>query len=158
STRRDMPRWMYKLALRCRSLFLRHRVESDLHEELRLHFDQLVQEYRERGLGLEQARRQAALALGGFEQQKEACRDTRGVAWLDHLARDTAYALRMLRTNPGFASVGLVSLGLGIGANTAIFQLIDAVRLRPLPVSRPEELAQIRIDRGNGGFRLPQNS
>ena len=153
-----MPRWMYKLALRCRSLFLQRRVESELDEELRLHFEQLVQEYGERGSGLEEARRQATLALGGFEQQKEACRDTHGIAWLDHLSRDIAYAVRMLRTNPGFASVALVSLALGIGANTAVFQLIDAVRLRPLPVSRPEELAQIRIDRGNGGFGVTDNA
>jgi predicted permease len=153
-----MPRWMYKLALRCRSLFLRSRVESELDEELRLHFEQLVQEHRERGLSLEDGRRQAILALGGVEQQKDACRDTRGVAWVDHLLRDTGYALRLLRRSPGFALVAILSLALGIGANTAIFQLIDAVRLRPLPVSRPEELAQIRIDRGNGGFGVTDNS
>jgi putative ABC transport system permease protein len=153
-----MPRWMYQLAMRCRSLFWRSRVESELDEELRLHFEQLVQEHRERGLSFEDARRQATLVLGGVEQQKDACRDTRGVAWVDHLLRDTGYALRLLRRSPGFASVALVSLALGIGANTAIFQLIDAVRLRPLPVSRPEELAQIRIDRGNGGFGLTENS
>jgi hypothetical protein len=147
---------MYKLALRCRSLVLRRRVESELDEELRLHFEQLVQEYRERGSGLEDARRQATLALGGFEQQKEACRDTRGIAWLDHFARDVAYAVRMLRTNPGFASVALVSLALGIGANTAIFQLIDAVRPRPLPVSGRERADS--IDRGNGGFGVTDNA
>jgi len=124
-----MPRWMYQLALRFRSLFLRRRVESELDEELRLHFEQLVRLSRERGVPLEDARRQASLELGGFEQQKEKCRDTRGLAWLDHFARDLAHAVRMLRTNPGFASVAIVSLALGIGANTAIFQLIDAVRL-----------------------------
>jgi len=77
---------------------------------------------------------------------------------LDHLRRDVGYALRMLRTNPGFAVVAILSLALGIGANTAIFHLIEAVRLRPLPVSRPDELVQIQIERGNGGFGVTQNS
>src|SRR5947208_16864967 len=94
--------------------------------------------------------------------QREARGDSRGdvpgIAWLDHLVRDVGYAARMLRTNPAFAIVAILSLALGIGANTAIFQLIDVVRLRPLPVSRPGELAQVRIDRGNGGFGVTDDS
>ena len=79
-------------------------------------------------------------------------------AWLDHIARDVRHATRGLRTNPGFTIVAILSLALGIGANTAIFQLIDAVRLRPLPVAKPGELADVRIDRGNGGFGVTDNS
>jgi predicted permease len=153
-----MPRWIYKLALRVRSIVQRRRVEAELEEELQIHLEQLTAQHRDRGLGVDDARRQARLELGGLEQQKDACRDTRGTAWLDHLVRDVGYAVRILRTNPGFAAVAILSLALGIGANTAIFQLIDAVRSRSLPVTQPEQLAQIRVDRGNSGFGVTENA
>src|SRR5262245_15965492 len=153
-----MPRWIHKLLHRYRSLVRRNQVEAELQEELQIHLEQLTKQLRERGFDESDARRRANLQLGGLDQQKEACREARGLAWLDHVVGDTVYACRMLRTNPGFAAVAILSLALGIGANTAIFHLIEAVRLRPLPVSRPEELAQIRIDRGNGGFGITENS
>ncbi|HWF84462.1 MAG TPA: ABC transporter permease, partial [Vicinamibacterales bacterium] len=147
-----MPRWCYTLMLRCRSLFRSARVESDLDEELRFHLDQQIEAHLARGLSRAEARRAAMLALDGVEQQKEACRDTRRVAWIEHAARDLRYAARMLRANPAFAIVAILSLTLGIGANTAIFQLIDAVRLRRLPVPRADELTAIQIAGGNGGY------
>jgi len=92
-----------------------------------------------------------------LDQQKDACRDTRGVTLIDHIARDIRYAARMLRANPGFTLVAILSLALGIGANTAIFQLIEAVRLRSLPVPRAEQLTEVRIAGGNGGWGVSEN-
>src|SRR3989442_10272701 len=79
-------------------------------------------------------------------------RETRGMTFIDHTARDVRYAARMLRTNPGFTLVAILSLALGIGANTAIFQLIEAVLLRSLPVPRPEEVTEVRLAGGHGGL------
>ncbi|HYX81592.1 MAG TPA: permease prefix domain 1-containing protein, partial [Gemmatimonadales bacterium] len=153
-----MERWLYKLALRCRSLFRSRRVEEELDEEFRFHLDQEIRAHLDRGLTKDEAIRAARLALGGLEQQKEACRDARHTEWIDHMWRDVRYAVRVLRGSPGFTLVAIPSLALGIGANTAIFQLIDAIRLRHLPVPHAEELADVRIDHGNGGWGVSENS
>src|SRR5439155_954484 len=84
-----------------------------------------------------------------LEQQKDACRDARHTQWIDQTWRDLRYAMRVLRGSPGYTVVAVLSLALGIGANTAIFQLIDAIRLRHLPVPRAEELADVRIAGGH---------
>ncbi len=96
------------------------------------------------GVPADEARRQAILELGGVEQAKEQVRSRRHGAWLDETARDVRYALRMFARTPGFTFVVVVTLALGIGANTAIFGLIDALMLRSLPVPRPQELLQVR--------------
>src|SRR5438094_225356 len=153
-----MERRLYKVLLRCRSLFRSQRVEEELDEELRFHLDQQIQQHVDRGLTREEATRAARLTLGGLEQQKDACRDARHTEWIDHTWRDVRYAMRVLRASPGFTIVALLSLALGIGANTAIFQLIDAIRLRHLPVLRAEELADVRIERGNGGWGISENA
>jgi hypothetical protein len=80
------------------------------------------------------------------------------MSWIDHVARDLRHAAHVLRQNPGFAAAAILSLALGIGANTAIFQLIEAVRLRPLPVHRPESLAEIRIAGGNRGWGISEDA
>ena len=152
-----MERWLYKFILRCRSLFHSQRVEEELDEELHFHLEQQILDHLGRGLTRDEATRAARLALGGVDQQKEACRDTRGTAWLDHSLGDVRYAVRVLRASPGFTVVAILSLALGIGANTAIFQLIDAIRLRHLPVPRTEELADVRIAGGNGGWGVSEN-
>jgi hypothetical protein len=152
-----MERWWYKVVLRLRSIFQSTRVEAELDEELRIHWDQQVQVHLDQGLTLDEARRGATMAIGGLEQRKDLCRDTRGTLWIQHLARDVSYGARALRLNPGFAVVAILSLTLGIGANTAIFQLINAVRLRSLPVPHPEELVEVRIAGGNGGLGVTEN-
>ena len=91
----------------------------------------------------------AQLEFGGVEQIKEECRDVRG-RWLEDLGKDLHYAARTLRRSPAFLLVSVVSLALGIGANTAIFSLINAVMLRPLPVREPQRLVQITRLRANG--------
>jgi predicted permease len=152
-----MRRWITKFVLRCRSLLASKRVEAELDDELRFHLEQHVEAQVSRGVTTEEARRRAVIAIGGLDQQKDACRDTRGVTLIDHAGRDVRYAARMLRANPGFTLVALLSLAVGIGANTAIFQLIEAVRLRTLPVPRPEELTEVRIAGGNGGWGISEN-
>src|SRR5260370_36140726 len=135
-----MRRWITKFVLRCRSLLASTQVDAELDDELRFHVEQHIEAQVSRGVAPEEARRRAVIAIGGLDQQKDACRDTRGVTLIDHAVRDVRYAARMLRANPGFALVAILSLALGIGANTASFRLIEAVRLRSLPVPRAEEL------------------
>ncbi len=142
------------LLYRLRALLRRGAVETDLDDELRLHLEHEAAKHERAGCSPGEARRRARLALGGVEQVKEDCRDARGTRWIEDFGHDLRYGARQLRFNPGFALVGIGSLALGIGANTAIFQLVNSVRLRTLPVERPAELAAIRIVGGNGGMGL----
>src|SRR5436309_3372025 len=123
-------RWTTILLLRLRSLFRRSRVEDELDEQLQYHVDAHTRALTARGVPEADARRSALMAIGGVDQQKEACRDARRVGLVENLVRDTRYALRILGRSPGFTVVAIGSLALGIGANTAVFQLIDAIRLR----------------------------
>lgn len=142
------------LKYRLRALVRREAVEAELDDELDMHLDHEVAKYERAGLPPEEARRRARLALGGVERVKEECRDVRGTRWLEDLAQDVRYGARQLRLNLGFGVVAAGSLALGVGANVAIFQLLNAVRLRTLPVERPAELATIRIAGGNRGIGL----
>jgi predicted permease len=122
--------------------FVKRDAESRLDAELRYHFDRMVRESIAAGMPPEEARRRARLEFGGLEQLKDDCRDVRG-RWLKDFWKDLRYAARGLRRRPGFLLVSVLSLALGIGANTAIFSLIDAVMLRSLPVKEPERLVRI---------------
>src|SRR5271157_2111058 len=115
-------------------------METELDEELRAHLEHQVEKYVQSGVPVEEARRRARLEFGGLDQVKEDCRDARGVNFIETLIRDVRYGLRMLVKSPGFTAVVVLSLALGIGANTAIFSLIDAVMLKMLPVRDPEQL------------------
>jgi len=143
-------RWLYKFVLRLRSLVMRNRLERELSGELRFHLEKLAEENITRGMAAEEARYAALRDLGGVEQIKEECRDMRRVNYIENFLQDVRYGVRQLRRSPGFAVVALLSLALGIGANTAIFQLLDAVRLRMLPVRDPQQLAEVRLTNLHG--------
>lgn len=124
---------------------LRHReVERHLDKELRFHFDEMVSELCAKGATRDEALRVARLQFGGLEQVKEDCRDARGTRWVEDLGADLRYAWRGLRKSPGFALVAVASLALGIGANTAVFSVLDYLMLRLLPgVEAPRELSAL---------------
>lgn len=131
------------LLFRVRALFNRKRMEHDLEAEVQFHLDRLTEKHMGDGLGRAQAARRARIDLGGITQIKEECRESWGVSVLETLARDVNYALRVLGKNPGFSTVVVLNLAMGIGATSAIFMLMDAVMLRPLPVSDPASLYRI---------------
>ena len=133
------------ILIRLRSLVRRKAVEAELDGELKFHFERQVEKYVQSGITREEATRRARLEFGGLDQVKEDCRDARGVSFIETTIQDVRYALRMLAKNPGFTVVAVFTLALGIGANTAIFSLIDKVMLRMLPVPKPEELMQVRF-------------
>jgi putative ABC transport system permease protein len=138
-------RWRYILPLRFRSLFSGAAADRDLDDELQFHLDRRIESNIAGGMTPADARTAALRAMGGIEQRKEELRDERGVNPIEHVARDVRLALRQLWKQPAFTLAAVVSLALGIGANTAIFQLLNALSLRPLPVTSPHELVEVRL-------------
>jgi putative ABC transport system permease protein len=125
--------------------------EREMDEELRFHLEMEADKNRRRGLAPEQARRAAVVSFGGVESVREACRDARGVRLLHDLVQDAGFALRGLRRDRGFAAIVIVTLGLGIGANTAMFSVVNTVLLRPLPYRNGENLMILRQSAAGAG-------
>lgn len=130
-------------AERIKSLFLGRRQEREMAEELRFHVDREAEERLRRGATPEAARREALLAFGGVEQYKEEVRDARGTRPLEELGADFRYAVRGLRRNPGFTVTAVLVLGLGLGATTAVFSVVDSVVLAELPYPDPDRLVRV---------------
>jgi putative ABC transport system permease protein len=133
-------RWIYKLPLRIRSIFHRQKADEELDEELRNHLELKTQQYISQGIAPQEARRAAVLEMGGIEKRKEECRDARGIHFLETFAQDLGYGFRMLRKSPGFAAIAIVTLALGIGANSAIFSYVNAWLIKPLPYPHADRL------------------
>ncbi len=135
--------WLYTVPLRLRSLFRRRQVEQELDEEIRYHLERQIEEHIARGMTPEEARYAALRAMGGIERRKEECRDMRRVNYIDDLLRDLRYAGRNLRRNPGFAALSILIMALGIGANTAVFSVVNAVLLKPLSYRDPDRIVTL---------------
>lgn len=147
-----MKEFLRIAAKRIAALFRKRLAESELDSELQAHLDLLIEENTRRGMGPEEARYAARREFGGVEQTKELYRDQRGLPILESLLQDARFAVRMLLKNPAFTVVVILTLALGIGANTAIFSLVSGILLEPLPYSSPETLVSVDGSFPKGAF------
>ena len=137
--------WLFTIPLRLRSLFRWAQADQELDDELRDHLERKIEEYVAQGMTQEEAHRRARLDLGGIEQTKERCRDTRRINWIQDFVQDLRVGLRVLRKSPGFAAVVILTLALGIGANTAIFSVLESQLWRSLPFPDSERLVDAHL-------------
>src|SRR6266545_3941154 len=142
-----------KLRAALKALIQKSEVERELDEELRYHIERQTEQNIRLGMNPDEARRAARKAFGGVEQAKERSRDARGVRWLEELRQDLRYGARMLFKHKGFTLVTVLTLALGIGANTAVLSVVNAVLLRPLPYYKADELVALEYRNARGERR-----
>ncbi len=140
---------------RFRAFFHRSAVETEMDEELRYHLEREAEKYRQTGVSEAEANRLAKLALGGPEQVRQQCREARGTKFLEDLLQDVRYGARTLARNPGLTFVIVLSLAIGIGANTAVFSVTNTLLLKPLPYAHADRLATLWLR--SPGIGIPQD-
>ena len=149
---RQLRAWFVRLG----GLFAKKRRERELSEELESHLEMHIEDNLRTGMSREQACREALLDLGGLEPAKEKYREQRGVAWIEHFVQDVRFGCRTLAKNRAFTAVAVLTLALGIGANTAVFSFVNAILLRPLPFKDPGQLVMLfESNAEEGSNRVP---
>jgi predicted permease len=141
-------RWLQSISHRLRNFFHKDAVERETDQELRFHLERQIAEHAAAGMSPEEARRAALLEFGGVEQFKEECREARGVNRIESLLADLCYGFRSLRKSPGFTVISVLTLALGIGANAAIFSMVNALLLHPYNFRNLDSLVRLWEDRG----------